>query len=1060
MSRLRTILARIGFDPLLAAALGVTVLFHGGALASGSFRRTYDAYVHIFFADHYARGWFQTWEPRWYTGFTVTSYPPGTHQLVALFSKFVGLEAAFVAVQLAGVLIVVIGIYRLTRLIASPRAAGIAALLGAVATGIGEAVHVFGQLPTICSLGLLLNSLPSVRRWVVEGDRGHLAAAIALLAGTTALHHVTTLFGAVFFVGPLVVHGLIERFRTPLPGENPSRPLRVTRSTFGPLAARRLRRVLRPLARTAVFGVLAVAVLVVVVFPYWVWTSSDPIVQIPIPHASRDSFIANPNAGLVFWLVPWGPMLLALPYAIGRGLRSAAWPLVASIGLLTLLGTGGTTPIPRMLLGGAFEILTLDRFTFWATVLILPFAGMMGEELIDGRLAARIRSALGSLALPVVQAFAVAVLLASAIFTVNLTHLRPMQPASIDPGPIVDFLERDQHSQWRYLTLGFGDQMAWLATQTTAQTVDGNYHSARRLPELVSYPVERVEGAKFRGIPGLGSLQQFLAVPERYHLKFVFSNDQFYDPLLYFTGWRALGRLDNGIMVWEREDVAPMPAVVESHELPPLYRAMWGLFPPLALLSAAGGGYLASRPQKREPQQHTAAKWPERRLEAIAARLEAENGESASWKQPIRDWLSALKPSDRIVRVTLWVTVAATLAGAITAVAHRADSAPEDAVIAFFDDIDFRRYEQAWERLNPQTRPSLADYLLNLSVEDGLLASYASLDAFSILDVEPNASRATVTVELSYVTPLAVYDSVEQVALTRSSGRWYLNPEPSDTNEPAERLARRTRVDFAAMGRLAVTTATTEYDDILDRPELTVDDARVVRIDGRPVSIGLVTNVDADPAAVTVTSQLFDTSGGVAAQYNAATVIEHSLLPGESTPFRVDFEGIAGVGDVGTFRPDDFVPMGEVDGVTRSATYVKAVVTGRGLQRPAVVRDVVATATSSGMPQVSGSILNLDTTDATVVAALVSLYDLTGELIWVDWVVLPEAVRPGLEKPFVADLTAHSRLDPVDVPVAAYSNGLSSLTSGEARAGFIALPGSTGYSGLTIQPVTYARSSQ
>jgi hypothetical protein len=47
--------------------------------------------------------------------------------------------------------------------------------------------------------------------------------------------------------------------------------------------------------------------------------------------------------------------------------------------------------------------------------------------------------------------------------------------------PIINFLNQDQHDQWRYLPLGFGDQMATLSYQTKALTVDGNYHSARRL---------------------------------------------------------------------------------------------------------------------------------------------------------------------------------------------------------------------------------------------------------------------------------------------------------------------------------------------------------------------------------------------------------------------------------------------------------------------------------------------------------------------------------------------------------------------------------------------------
>ena len=150
---------------------------------------------------------------------------------------------------------------------------------------------------------------------------------------------------------------------------------------------------------------------------------------------------------------------------------------------------------------------------------------------------------------------------------------------------------KDQHDRWRYLTLGFGDQMAWVSAQTTATTVDGNYHSARRLPELVSRPVERLEGAKFRGMPGLGSLQQFATTPERYNLKFIFSNDTFYDPLLFANGWHRVETLINGVVVWERADVTPLPATLPSSELPSWQRLMWGVIPlsTIALAALANG---------------------------------------------------------------------------------------------------------------------------------------------------------------------------------------------------------------------------------------------------------------------------------------------------------------------------------------------------------------------------------------------------------------------------------------------------------------------------------------
>lgn len=47
-----------------------------------------------------------------------------------------------------------------------------------------------------------------------------------------------------------------------------------------------------------------------------------------------------------------------------------------SFAMLFLLGTGGTTPLPKMILGdNAFNILTLDRFTFWASIMSYPILG-------------------------------------------------------------------------------------------------------------------------------------------------------------------------------------------------------------------------------------------------------------------------------------------------------------------------------------------------------------------------------------------------------------------------------------------------------------------------------------------------------------------------------------------------------------------------------------------------------------------------------------------------------------------------------------------------------------
>ena len=86
------------------ASILIVLLFHGTLLINQSFYRTYDAIIHIFFGSHYAQSWFDPWEPRWYAGFTVFSYPPLGHQLIGALSWILDLRAAFVASCFLGAL--------------------------------------------------------------------------------------------------------------------------------------------------------------------------------------------------------------------------------------------------------------------------------------------------------------------------------------------------------------------------------------------------------------------------------------------------------------------------------------------------------------------------------------------------------------------------------------------------------------------------------------------------------------------------------------------------------------------------------------------------------------------------------------------------------------------------------------------------------------------------------------------------------------------------------------------------------------------------------------------
>ena len=133
---------------------------------------------------------------------------------------------------------------------------------------------------------------------------------------------------------------------------------------------------------------------------------------------------------------------------------------------------------------------------------------------------------------------------------------------------------------YRYLTLGFGNALPKVSTYTDASSVDGEYNSARLLPEMTSYGAAQLTSAKFFGTAGMDSLRAMLKHANRYGLKYVFVHDAYYEPLLVFSGWRRIETFDSGtITVWSKEDVPPAHRI-ESDAVPaPWEGLLWGTLP-------------------------------------------------------------------------------------------------------------------------------------------------------------------------------------------------------------------------------------------------------------------------------------------------------------------------------------------------------------------------------------------------------------------------------------------------------------------------------------------------
>ena len=518
--------------------------FHGPLLMIQVPANSFDANFHMSMASHYAHHWFDPWNERAFAGFSQTTYPPLTHQWIAMFSHVIGLTNGFMLVLGIFILLLPVGVYRFAQLWTNDRAASYAAFASIFLGSLCLLAYQDGQIGTISATSLFLLSLPCIYRYALRGEFKDLILGLFISLSAAAAHHATLFFGVMFFAGPVIWIAVSDYRR-----EHPESSVYV------------------PIRRIAGFGALALIGIGAVLLPYFLILLKDPIKQIAIPHLSRANFLLDPIWGLHYWLIPCGAVVLALPYVFYKGGESRLRPLLIGFYFAFIFGLGGTTPLPRWLLGRAFEILTFERFTFWALLLALPFVGMMAVHLIDRYRA----TAAGVLA---------GAIIASGSLAVAWNLYFPLIGPEPDVAPIVKFLNTQGRDKYRYLTLGYANAMSKIACYTEAPSVDGEYNSARTIPELTKHGVAQLSSAKFYHTEGMLALSEMLRHAPRYGLRYIFVHDSFYNPILTFAGWRQIDSFNDGeTTVWTTIGIPPATTIPSPLRPQRWQGIMWGTIP-------------------------------------------------------------------------------------------------------------------------------------------------------------------------------------------------------------------------------------------------------------------------------------------------------------------------------------------------------------------------------------------------------------------------------------------------------------------------------------------------
>ncbi len=541
----------------LKYALILALVFNSAFAISDFFERTYDSYTHMFFADHYRKSWFDSWNPKWYGGFSMFSYTPLGAQTIALLSYVTGLVAAYQILTLLLMLLFPLAVYMVSTTIVPDDAAGYASILAAFLPSVVVAAYVWGQFPTIFSLVLTLFTAFYVNNYLKSGNKLELALALCLLGASVSIHHFT----AIFFLPPLLIVIVATSF--------------LQRKVDIKTGAKRLLQ----------FIIIGIMLSAIVLYPFLLYTINNPMK--PIPHATRTNYLSDSYTFEIFVLRAYGSALLLIPLiCIFVRHQKKLIPLFSLAILLFALGLGGTTILPQIIFGKVWELLTYDRFALWAGVAFLPLFGLfLAHHYSTLRKGKKREIILG-------------IFLVTLVFSAAYSGSKSiMQPTEIDLEPMLEFLGKDGNWKWRYLTLGFGDsKMQELSLFTNATTLDGYFAFARRTPILANSSIGSIDTAKFFGEEGLNVLKAIFENAQEYNLKWVFCNDPFYYDVLIQSGFTLLYSQDivgdsrfHGVTVWAKDGI-PQIDVNQSDDLGAqqvtLSEYAWGIMPPSLLMAS------------------------------------------------------------------------------------------------------------------------------------------------------------------------------------------------------------------------------------------------------------------------------------------------------------------------------------------------------------------------------------------------------------------------------------------------------------------------------------------
>lgn len=515
----------------------------------------FDMPIHLFFSKHYKENWFSLVDYHLSAGLDLSTYPPLTHQIIALLSFIFPLKVSYymVAIIFWICLSYFSAKFFLDYLkIKYKDKFWLTYFFIFFSTGILVTIFVFGQITTIVGLAFGFISLHYFNKFLRGNNSKNIILSSLSLCLAAFSHNFSFLLIAIFYLFILAFEwkALLKR--------------------------------LKPFI---LFLVCTSFLVLLIYYPSIIKAFAGSLTnQSEIPHWSRYPFISYLN--FERWFSIYGVLIsmLALPIflILSKVKNWKSFLKLYSIAIFFfLLGLGRATPLAKIFLG-LEHWLTYERFSLISSIIFASFFTLFMPNLPMKISYKKHKIGL----LPIIFLFIYVFINIEWLFhTHNLFWGHPIKHPNEKirqeiTNYVLNFLN-NVSSDYRYQTFGYGRPIGDIYLYAKPPTLDTDYFTGRAIKWIRNSGIGEIDQAKNKTF-----LAKFMNHANNYSVKYIITFDNFYYQYIKLYNWKLVDTKSfdgKNVTIWENPN--KVKEVVLQAERISLFNYLWGIVPLITFLA-------------------------------------------------------------------------------------------------------------------------------------------------------------------------------------------------------------------------------------------------------------------------------------------------------------------------------------------------------------------------------------------------------------------------------------------------------------------------------------------